>query len=87
MHRHSTEILGVKQVWTNDEGTMAWETARSRWVHTVHNMVEDVKSSLRSRGPEQRAEGELLVSRLLLLEGDVEQDELIRWVMKPNAFH
>lgn len=67
-----------KQVWTNDEGTMAWETARSRWANTIQNMADDLKSSLSGASPEQRAEGELLLSRLLGLKEDVEQDKPIR---------
>lgn len=35
-------VEDVKSVWTSDEGTMARETAISRWPRLVQNMIDDV---------------------------------------------
>lgn len=37
-----TEIAIVPAVWTSDRGTMAQETAKSRWPTLVQGMIDDV---------------------------------------------
>ncbi|KAF4547427.1 Protein-glutamate O-methyltransferase-like protein 1 [Elsinoe fawcettii] len=48
---HSSSVLdraldgGVRGVWTSDEGTMAAETARTRWPGIVKKMIKDVETA------------------------------------------
>ncbi|ORY02665.1 DUF89 domain protein [Clohesyomyces aquaticus] len=38
---HSTDNTPARGVWTSDDGTMAYDTARNRWPKIVQGMVDD----------------------------------------------
>lgn len=74
------KMAGVRPVWTSDEGTMAQETAKSRWPKIVSGMVDDVQ--LEMEVPEiavaRREEGQRIVQRLSELRKDIQNDEPLR---------
>lgn len=63
----------ARPVWTSDEGTMAQETARTRWEGIVQNMVDTVgsfmaKNTLR---PQQKAEALDIQHQLRILRQEI----------------
>ncbi|RGP79407.1 hypothetical protein FLONG3_2462 [Fusarium longipes] len=63
----------VKSVWTSDEGTMAKETAQSRWPKLVQNMIDDVSSTSKNISPSRA------LDEIKLIQGKLEtlQTEII----------
>ena len=74
-----TTETAVRQVWTSDEGTMAYETARKRWPRIVQDMVNDVALSCSSlpNGSPERVEGASIQQQLASLKDDIVNDARI----------
>ena len=73
------EMSTPKAVWTNDIGSMAEDTARTRWPLTVQNMVDDVNETLQgSLSEEERKEGLGLVAALQALKQDIIDNKAIK---------
>ena len=70
----------IRPVWTDDQGSMAQDTARSRWPKTVENMVDDMKVSLRATGEDKdkEEEGIELIKRLKEMKNEIERDSELR---------
>lgn len=85
MHRRKTKMPGrttesaVRQVWTSDEGTMAYETARKRWPRIVQDMMHQVALSCSSLpdGSPERVEGASIQQQLASLKDDIVNDARI----------
>lgn len=74
------KMAGARPVWTSDEGTMAQETANSRWSKIVSGMIDDVEGEIASSsnsGP-RRDEGREIVEQLNALKEDIEHDAALR---------
>lgn len=70
----------ARPVWTSDEGTMAQETARSRWPKIVSGIIDDLEveiDALRICLP-QRAEGRAIVHHLHTLREEIKSDAALR---------
>lgn len=64
----------VRGVWTSDEGTMAAETARTRWPGIVKKMIMDVEASKLGLASDK------IVNSLQTLKQDIEQDRPLTYV-------
>ena len=65
-----------KEVWTSEEGSMARETAITRWPKIVQNMVDDMEGSLsQSDNPEQIDEGRRIQASLKIIKQEIMQDK------------
>jgi hypothetical protein len=68
-----------KAVWTNDAGSMAQDTARTRWPQTVQKMVDDVAESLKSCSDIAKlAEGKSIMAHLCALKDAISNDAAIK---------
>lgn len=74
------KMAGARPVWTSDEGTMAQETANSRWPKIVSGMIDDVESeiAISSNSPPKRDEGREIVEQLHALKEDIENEAALR---------
>lgn len=70
----------ARPVWTSDEGTMAQETAKSRWPKIVSGIIDDVELEIEASKNclPQRAEGRAIVHHLHTLKKDIESDAALR---------
>ena len=69
-------------MWTDDAGTMAYDTARTRWPKGVQNMVDDLsKSAAEAESDDAAREAHSLVRRLSMLRASIERDEILQWVL------
>jgi hypothetical protein len=70
------ETEHVKSVWTSDEGTMAKETAETRWPKLVQNMIDDVSSTSNNVSP-SRALDEIksIQAKLECLQAEIINDD------------
>lgn len=77
-----------REVWTCEAGSMAAETAATRWPRIVQDMVNAVAQTLHDGSflPEERHEGEEILLSLKQLKAELEQDEPLRSVL-PRLFH
>ncbi|KAB5542542.1 hypothetical protein GE09DRAFT_924314, partial [Coniochaeta sp. 2T2.1] len=67
---------GAKEVWTSEEGSMARETATTRWPKIVQNMVDDVEQSLgQFDNPAQIEEGRRIQATLRIVKNEIMQDK------------
>lgn len=68
--------MHVRPVWTSDEGTMAQETARTRWGRLVQDMVDSMGSSLarNSITAAKKVEGLEIQQQLRFLRQEVVSD-------------
>jgi hypothetical protein len=66
----------VRGVRTDDNGTMAYETARTRWPVTVQKMVEDCERSADETAQSDAAQAEMkeLSNKLRDLKASIERD-------------
>jgi hypothetical protein len=73
-------MAGARPVWTSDEGTMAQETAKSRWPKIVSGMIDDVEVEIANSrdGLPRRAEGRAIVHQLHTLKEDIKNDATLR---------
>lgn len=70
--------IQVRGVWTNDAGSMAAETAKTRWPHTVQNMVDDVSRTAASASEKVAAEGKVIAAALTSLKAEIEDDAQLK---------
>ncbi|KAB5536269.1 hypothetical protein GE09DRAFT_1006503, partial [Coniochaeta sp. 2T2.1] len=67
---------GTREVWTSEEGSMARETAITRWPKIVQNMVDDVEESLgQFDNPAQIEEGRRIQATLRIIKNEIMQDK------------
>jgi hypothetical protein len=73
-------MTGARPVWTSDEGTMAQETANSRWSKIVSGMIDDVEVEIAASkdASPRRDEGQEIIQQLDALKEDIENDAAIR---------
>lgn len=71
-----------RPVWTSDKGSMAQETANSRWPKIVSGMIDDVEVEIAAWKDclPRRAEGRAIVFRLHVLKEDIENDTVLRCI-------
>lgn len=69
-------IPAIRGVRTDDEGTMAYETARTRWPVTVQKMSEDcaLSANTTDKGPAAQHEMKELSMKLQRLKQSIEKD-------------
>lgn len=65
---------GIRQVWTSDIGSMAQETAVSRWPKTVQNIADDVRRHAVIAGGDMQAEAPVIVDAVLAMGEDILKD-------------
>ncbi|KAH7142949.1 hypothetical protein B0J13DRAFT_636779 [Dactylonectria estremocensis] len=76
MHK---EITIVPSVWTSDQGTMAQETAKSRWPKLVQGMIDDVCITGAELGPTPAFEEiKSIQGKLQRLKGEIISDDKLR---------
>ena len=70
----------VRSVWTSDEGTMARDTAMSRWPKIVQRMIDDIERTQdeSSKACSARAEGMSILIALTLLKTDIMKNAVLR---------
>jgi hypothetical protein len=74
-HQVFVQIKMVRGVCTNDEGTMAFETARKRWPVVVEQMITDMDASVREFSDDDKArEGKQIIEELRSLKSAISQD-------------
>lgn len=80
--------VSPREVWTSDPGSMAAETAATRWPRIVQDMVDEVAQTIENRSilPEKRHEGEDIVGSLKQLKAEIEQDEALRSVLQSHLW-
>lgn len=64
----------IREVWTSDNGSMAQETALSRWPKTVQNVADDIKRHAVRAGGEAQAESSAIVDAILAMREDILKD-------------
>lgn len=70
-----------KEVWTSDAGSMARETAMTRWPKIVQSMVDDIEESLSQLDvPEQLDEGRRIQATLRIIKNEIMQDKQLQCV-------
>ncbi|KAK3297931.1 uncharacterized protein B0H64DRAFT_320441 [Chaetomium fimeti] len=68
----------LREVWTSERGSMAHETATTRWPKIVQNMVDDLEQSLgqlNSDKTEHIEEGRRIQASLRIINGEIMQDK------------
>lgn len=61
-----------REVWTSEEGSMARETAITRWPKIVQNMIDDVEETFgQLAAPEQIEEGRRIQATLRIIKGEI----------------
>lgn len=71
----------VKEVWTSDYGTMAKQTAATRWPGIVQDMIYDVGQTVaRMHDGPQQAEGFAIQRALKQMKDEMLQNEVLRYV-------
>jgi hypothetical protein len=72
-------MTAVREVWTNDAGSMAHETAAKRWAIVVRQMKDDMASVAESsEDVAQKAEGMTIVDALEALATSISSNEQLR---------
>lgn len=72
-----TQIYHPKPVRTDDEGTMAKETAAKRWPDILERMISGFQYSCRTAGAEAQREGKEITVRLERLATAIKLDEIL----------
>lgn len=65
---------GVPEVWTSHEGSMARETAHTRWPGIVQDMIRDAERNAETAPEAQKAEASSIVRSLAQLKNDIVND-------------
>lgn len=70
----------VRSVWTSDEGTMARDTAMSRWSKIVQRMIDDIERTQdeSSKACSARTEGISILIALTVLKTDIMKNAVLR---------
>lgn len=77
----STHPELLKEVWTSEEGSMARETAITRWPKIVQNMIDDMEETFRqSDNSEQIEEGRRIQATLRIIKNEIMQDKPLQCV-------
>ncbi|EAQ93899.1 hypothetical protein CHGG_02134 [Chaetomium globosum CBS 148.51] len=63
-----------REVWTSEKGSMARETATTRWPKIVQNMVDDLEESFGQSDKEHVEEGRRIQATLRIIKGEIMQD-------------
>lgn len=76
----STEVEQARPVWTSDEGTMAQDTAASRWPRIVQDMVDDLEESIAEAAdrPAAQAERASIRDALVALRDEIARDAALQ---------
>ena len=72
----------VKEVWTSDDGTMAKQTAATRWPGIVQDMIHDVGQTAAQMpdGP-PKSEGHAIQMALKTLKDEIQQDKPLQYAL------
>lgn len=65
---------GVQEVWTSHQGSMARETALTRWPGIVQDMIRDVERFATTALEAQKTEAPDIIRALTDLKGDIVND-------------
>ncbi len=72
-----------REVWTSEKGSMARETAITRWPGIVQNMIDDVEATFgQSENAEHIEEGRRIQATLRIVKDEIMQDKRLQCV--PN---
>ena len=72
----------VQEVWTSSEGSMAKQTAATRWPKIVQGMIDDVWDTMAQMSPgPQRAAGSKIQRALHEIREGIEKDSALRYVV------
>jgi len=74
----------VRDVWTSDEGSMAQETATTRWPKIVQGMVDDIREEAETSGPAWKDEAGKIMDALSELKSDILQNRGLR-ALQPDG--
>jgi hypothetical protein len=71
-----------REVWTSEEGSMARETAITRWPKIVQNMIDDVEETFgQSDSPEKIEEGRRIQATLKIIKEEISQNKPLQCVI------
>jgi hypothetical protein len=68
----------VRPVWTSDNGSMARETALTRWPRLVQGMIDDVTATAKISVKLRESEAEELITQLMSLKDDIIADAALK---------
>lgn len=70
----------VRSVWTSDEGTMARDTAITRWPKIVQQVIDDIerRQDESSTACRARTEGMSILIALAVLKTDIMKNAVLR---------
>jgi damage-control phosphatase, subfamily III len=68
----------VRPVWTSDDGSMARETALTRWPRLVQAMTDDITATAKASIEPQLSEAEELITHLMSLKGEIIADAALK---------
>lgn len=60
-----------RPVWTSDDGSMAQETALTRWPRIIQAMIDDMNATAEASIEPQVSEVEELITHLISLKGEI----------------
>lgn len=68
----------VAAVWTSTEGSMAQQTAITRWPNIVQGMIDDVEKTAATAGPLQQDTARTIVLCLTKVKNEIIKDQAMR---------
>jgi hypothetical protein len=82
----ATHPVTPKEVWTSEEGSMARETAITRWPKTVQNMVEDMEETIvQTENADKVAEGRRIQATLGIIKHEIQLDRPLQYVSQTSG--
>ena len=68
----------VRPIWTSDDGSMARETALTRWPRLVQGMIDDMTATANASIKPQQSELEEFITHLMSLKGEIMADAALK---------
>lgn len=72
----------VRAVWTSDEGSMAKQTAETRWAKIIQGTVEDIGETAAAEGVDDQKRAESIAIQIALkdIKKSIEQNKALTYV-------
>jgi hypothetical protein len=68
----------VPAVWTSTAGSMAQQTAITRWPNIVQGMIDDVEETAATARPSRQESARAIVQSLSDMKNDIAKDQALR---------
>jgi hypothetical protein len=77
---------GPREIWTSEAGSMAFETARTRWPKIVQGMIDDVEQTVKELplSGQRSQDGLQILDMLRQLKSHIEHDKPLMLVPTHN---